>query len=99
MYTHSSTQVIIVSKVNQKTSAISRTAVKCDDGKVLHDKPILVESYVGRTDLENEEKLRELLEFVKRLGKETNQAAVGLIINNVFHEITDYRVCCVANLE
>ena len=63
---------------------------KCDDGRILHDKPILVESYVARPDLENEEKLRELLRFAKRMGRETRQAAVALVINNVFHEITDY---------
>ncbi len=36
---------------------------KCDDGKILHDTPILVESYVQRQDLENQAKLLELLKF------------------------------------
>lgn len=26
---------------------------KCDDGRILHDQPILIESYVQRTDLES----------------------------------------------
>jgi hypothetical protein len=63
---------------------------KCDDGKILHDRPILIESYVARSDLEDERRLKELLHFAKRLGKETRQAAVALLINSVFHEITDY---------
>lgn len=63
---------------------------KCNDGKILHDKPIMIESYVSRADLEDEKKLTELLKFAKRMGKETRQAAIGLVINNVFHEITDY---------
>ncbi len=64
---------------------------KTDYGKILHDKPILIESYVQRSDLEDENILCELLRFVKRMGKETSQAAVGLVINSVFHEITDFR--------
>ena len=63
---------------------------KADDGKILHDQPILVESYVQRETLENEASLKQLLEFCKRMGRETNQAAVGLIVNSVFHEITDF---------
>ena len=63
---------------------------KADDGKTLHDQPILIESYVKREILENEAILVRLLEFCKRLGKETNQAAVGLVVNSVFHEITEY---------
>lgn len=63
---------------------------KSEDGKILHDRPILIESYVQRADLEDRVKLNELLKFAKRMGKETNQAAVALIINSMFHEITDY---------
>lgn len=63
---------------------------KCDDGTVLWDEPILIESYVSRNDLDDRAKLIELLTFVKRMGSATNQAAVGLIINNVFHEITEF---------
>ncbi len=63
---------------------------KTSDGKILRDKPILIESYVQRADLEDMAKLRELLEFARRMGRETQQAAVGLIINDVFHEIADF---------
>ncbi len=63
---------------------------KADNGKVLHDRPILIESYVERETLEDKATLKQLLEFCKRMGRETNQAAVGLIVNSVFHEITDY---------
>jgi hypothetical protein len=63
---------------------------KSDDGKILHDQPILIESYVQRETLEDEATLKQLLDFCKRMGRETNQAAVGLIVNSVFREITDY---------
>jgi len=58
-------------------------------GKVYHDKPILIESYVGRSSLVDEGTLQELLAFAKRMGRETRQKAVALIINDVFHEITE----------
>jgi hypothetical protein len=63
---------------------------KADDGRLLYDKPILVESYVKRVDLENRAILTELLRFAKRMGRETNQEAVGIVINRVFHYITDF---------
>ena len=63
---------------------------KTDVGKILHDKPILIESYVERERLEDEATLKKLLEFCKRMGRETNQHAVGLVVNSVFHEITDF---------
>ncbi|MBI1899973.1 MAG: hypothetical protein HYS13_02510 [Planctomycetia bacterium] len=63
---------------------------RTDTGKVLHDQPIMIESYVQREDLENRDKLAALLKFAKRLGRETSQAAVGLVVNSVFHEITDF---------
>jgi hypothetical protein len=64
---------------------------KTDDGKILHDKPIMIESYAARSDIVDEAKLTELLRFAKRMGKETDQAAVGLVINSVFFEIIDFR--------
>ena len=63
---------------------------KDTDGKVYHDKPILIESYVERRKLVNEASLNELLAFVQRMGREARQKAVALIINDVFHEITEY---------
>jgi hypothetical protein len=65
---------------------------KTADGKILHDKPILIESYVKRELLEDRENLTELLRFAKRMGEQTNQAAIGLVINSVFHEITNFEV-------
>jgi hypothetical protein len=59
-------------------------------GKVYHDTPILIESYVERSKLVDEATLKELLAFAQRMGKEARQKAVALIINDVFHEITEY---------
>ncbi len=60
------------------------------EGKVYHDRPILIESYVQRARLLDEETLQGLLAFAKRMGRETRQKAVALIINDVFHEITEF---------
>ncbi len=61
-----------------------------DDGKTLHDKPILIESYVSREALEDKRRLNQLVSFMKRMGRETKQAAVAVVINDVFHEITEF---------
>jgi len=59
-------------------------------GKDLKDKPILVESYTEIERVRNLSVLNNLVSFMKRMGKETKQAAVAVVINNVFHEITDF---------
>jgi hypothetical protein len=51
-----------------------------DDGRTLHDKPILIESYASRADLEDKERLNELVRFCKRMGREAKQDAVALIV-------------------
>jgi hypothetical protein len=59
-------------------------------GVDLKDKPILVESYTEIQRVNDLDTLTELVSFMKRIGRETNQAAVAVVINNVFHEITEY---------
>jgi len=63
---------------------------KDTEGTVYRDKPILIESYVKRVKLVDEGILQELLAFARRMGRETRQKAVALIINDVFHEITEF---------
>jgi hypothetical protein len=61
-----------------------------DKGETLNDKPILIESYVSRESLEDKRRLNQLVAFMKRMGRETKQAAVAVVINDVFHEITEF---------
>jgi hypothetical protein len=63
---------------------------KDTEGKVYRDKPMLIESYVERSRLVDEATLQQLLEFAKRMGREARQKAVAIIINDVFHEITEF---------
>ncbi len=59
-------------------------------GRYLKDKPVLVESYTEIERVRNLAVLNDLVSFMKRMGKEAKQAAVAVVINNVFHEITNY---------
>jgi len=59
-------------------------------GKDLKDKPVLVESYTEIERVRNLAVLNDLVSFMKRMGKEAKQAAVAVVINNVFHEITNF---------
>lgn len=57
---------------------------------VLSEQPIMIQSLTKRSKIENAANLRQLLAFCKRMGKKSNQACVGLAINDVFYYIDDY---------
>jgi hypothetical protein len=50
----------------------------------------LIESYTQAETIADVRKLSKLVEFMKRMGKETRQAAVAVVIDNTFHEITEF---------
>jgi hypothetical protein len=53
----------------------------------LYDKPIMIQSLTERKNLENEARLFELSDFCHHMGEKTNQASVGLVVNNFFIDI------------
>jgi hypothetical protein len=59
-------------------------------GKLLDDEPIMIQSLAKRADVENEEKLEELAQFLKLMGKKTKQGAVAVVFNNAIHFITKF---------
>ena len=59
-------------------------------GRLLYDSPIMIQSLAQRADVEDQRKLRLLLDFAKRMGQATNQACVAISINDVIHFISDY---------
>ncbi|MBI1915920.1 MAG: hypothetical protein HYS12_14470 [Planctomycetes bacterium] len=61
-----------------------------NDGTLLRDKPILIESYVERQDVEDSARLQQLLDFARRMGKATRQAAVAIVIADVLHIIRHF---------
>jgi hypothetical protein len=58
--------------------------------KDLKDKPILIESYAEMEKVKDARRSTKLVEFMKRMGRETKQAAVIVIIDNFLHEITEF---------
>lgn len=74
------------------TSFLAHAGVYFDEEskKLLWDKPIVIESYASVADVQDESKLNTLVGFLKRMGQETNQAAVAVVIDNAFHEIKDF---------
>lgn len=59
-------------------------------GALLDDEPIMIQSLAKRADVENEEKLTQLGEFLKLMGKKTKQGAVAVVFNDAMHFITQY---------
>jgi hypothetical protein len=64
-----------------------------DDGTLLHDQPILIESYVERQFVEDPARLQQLLDFARRMGKATRQAAVGVVIADILHLVRHFSPC------
>lgn len=59
-------------------------------GKLLEDKPIMIQSLARREDVENPANIDEMAKFLKRMGKTTKQGAVAIVFNNAIHFISNY---------
>lgn len=51
---------------------------------------VLVHSYTESAQATEPDVLEEIGRFVHRLGKETNQGEIGIVLNNVFHRIRNF---------
>jgi PII-like signaling protein len=60
------------------------------DGKILVDQPVTVECYTTNHELSNESNVLQLKEFIGRMGREANQAEVGLVIDNNYFPFQNY---------
>ncbi|HLL88509.1 MAG TPA: hypothetical protein VK324_04345 [Tepidisphaeraceae bacterium] len=58
------------------------------DSRPLYDNPTMVQSLTATENLENEDNLIEFAEFCRNMGQQTNQASIGVVINNKFIDIT-----------
>jgi hypothetical protein len=56
-------------------------------GDELFDEPILIQSLAKRTDVINEMKLIALVQFARRMCRETHQKCVAIVINDAIHYI------------
>ena len=58
------------------------------DSKPLYDNPIMVQSLTPTECIADEDNQFELAEFCRNMGRRTNQASIGLVVNNFFIDIT-----------
>ncbi len=59
-------------------------------GALVFDEPVVIHCYTTPEDIQAEDKLRELAALCKRMGRETNQGEIGLVIDNEYFAIRDY---------
>ena len=60
--------------------------------EIITEKIILIHSYARESDANNEDKIRVLASFLHRMGKETNQGEVAVVIDGVFHRIRKFNL-------
>jgi hypothetical protein len=57
------------------------------EGRPLYDNPTMVQSLTATENIMDEADLLELAEFCHHMGERTNQASIGVVINNKFVDI------------
>ena len=59
-------------------------------GVLIKDEPYVLHCYTTPEDIEDERKLKALGAFCRRMGRETNQGEVGLVIGDEYIGIRDF---------
>lgn len=59
-------------------------------GALVKDEPVVVHCYTTPEEVENEDNLAQLGSFCRRMGRETNQGEVGLIVGDEYFAIQDF---------
>jgi hypothetical protein len=59
-------------------------------GNLVFDEPVVVHCYLVPEAIEDDANLAELAAFCRRLGRETNQGEIGLVIADEYFAIHDY---------
>lgn len=59
-------------------------------GALVFDEPVVMHCYTTPDDIEDEIKLDELGRFCRRLGRETNQGEVGLVVGDEYIAIRNF---------
>jgi hypothetical protein len=60
-----------------------------EQDKVLYETPIMIQSLTKREKM-TEDNIRKLLEFAQRMGRETNQACIGIVVSEIFYEMYEF---------
>lgn len=61
-----------------------------NDGKLVRDSPVVLHSYMTPEAMDNPANQALLGTFCRRMGRETNQGEVGLVISDEYLAITDF---------
>ncbi len=61
-----------------------------NDGRLVKDNPVVLHSYMTPEAMENPQNQASLGAFCRRMGRETNQGEVGLVIADEYLAITDF---------
>src|SRR5215471_5728051 len=60
------------------------------DGTLIKDEPIVVHCYTTPADIQNNRNLAALGDFCRKLGRETRQGEVGLVVGDEYFAIRDF---------
>lgn len=58
-----------------------------ETGQIITEDVVLIHCYVRGSHLNDEGRIRELARFLHRMGSQTNQGEVAVVIGDVFHRI------------
>ena len=61
-----------------------------NDGRLVKDNPVVLHSYMAPEAMENPQNEASLGAFCRKMGRETNQGEVGLVIADEYLAITDF---------
>jgi hypothetical protein len=59
-------------------------------GKLVFDEPVVLHCYTNQEQVEGGKRLGKLRAFCERMGRDTNQGEIGLVIDGEYLAITDY---------
>jgi hypothetical protein len=60
------------------------------DNALIYDEPIMIHCYVDPSQLASAKVTKALGDFCRRLGRETQQGEVGLIVDNEYFAFTNF---------
>lgn len=60
--------------------------------KIIPESVVLIHSYASEAKANEENRIKELALFLHRLGRDTNQGEVAVVIDGVFHRIRKFNL-------
>jgi hypothetical protein len=60
------------------------------DGVLVKDEPVIMHCYTTPADIQDDRNLGELGSFCRKMGRETNQGEIGLVVGDEYFAIQDF---------